>query len=116
MLYTTGLRCSEAFGLNLNDVDLKQNLLFIHEGKFGKSRWVPVSPSTSAALQRYVKYRERKDPALAESPFFVTRSGRRLYQTDVTMALRRREIPPVLCPRENAFSETFLPSTYLFGQ
>ncbi len=89
LLYTTGLRCGEAFALNLSDVDLKQNLLFIHEGKFGKSRWVPVSPSTSAALQRYAKHRERIDPALAESPFFVTRSGRRLYQTDVTMAFRQ---------------------------
>ena len=89
LLYTTGLRCGEAFGLNLSDVDLEQNLLFIHEGKFGKSRWVPVSPSTSAVLQRYVEQRKPLAPALPESPFFVTRSGRRLYQTEVTFAFRQ---------------------------
>lgn len=43
LLYTTGLRDGEAYGLNLCDVGLEQNLLFIHKGKFGKSRWVPIS-------------------------------------------------------------------------
>ncbi len=89
LLYTTGLRCGEAFALNLSDVDLEQNLLFIHEGKFGKSRWVPVSSSTSAVLQRYAKQRKRLAPALPESPFFVTPSGRRLYHTNVTLAFRQ---------------------------
>ena len=91
LLYTTGLRCGEAFGLNLNDVDLEQNLLFIHEGKFGKSRWVPVSSSTSAVLQRYLKLkrRTRLAPALPESPFFVTRRGRRLYHSDVARTFRQ---------------------------
>jgi integrase len=89
LLYTTGLRCGEAFGLNLSDVHLEQNLLFIHEGKFGKSRWVPVSPSTSAMLQRYVEQRKPFAPALPESPFFVTRRGRRLYQSVVTYAFRQ---------------------------
>lgn len=89
LLYTTGLRCGEAFGLNLSDVDLEQNLLFILEGKFGKSRWVPISPSTSAVLQRYLEQRTCFQPALPESPFFVTSRGRRLYHTNVNMAFRQ---------------------------
>ena len=47
LLYTTGLRCGEAFALNVDEVDLDQDLLYVRQGKFGKSRWVPVSPSTS---------------------------------------------------------------------
>ena len=89
LLYTTGIRCGEAFALNLSDVDLEQNLLFFHEGKFGKSRWVPVSSSTSAMLQRYAQQRERLAPALPESPLFITRNGRRLYHTAVTWAFRQ---------------------------
>jgi integrase len=89
LLYTAGLRSGEAFRLNLSDVDLKQHLLFIHEGKFGKSRWVPVSPSTSAMLQRYVEARKSLAPALPESAFFVTCSGHRLYSSGVHIAFRQ---------------------------
>lgn len=89
LLYTTGLRCSEAFRLNLSQVDLQQNLLFIQRGKFGKSRWVPVSPSTSAMLERYLKERRRLFPATPESPFFLTLTGRRLYHTNVDRAFRQ---------------------------
>ena len=89
LLYTTGLRCGEAFALNLSDVDLEQNLLFVRRGKFGKSRWVPISPSTAAVLQRYMEERIRVFPAASESPFFVTRTGRRLYHTNVDFAFRQ---------------------------
>jgi integrase len=89
LLYSTGLRCGEAFALNLSDVDLDQHLLFICRGKFGKSRWVPIAASTSAALQRYLKERIRFAPATPERPFFVTGRGRRLYHTNVDLAFRR---------------------------
>ena len=89
LLYTTGLRCGEAFALNLSDVDLERNLLFIRRGKFGKSRWVPITTSTSVVLQRYREERLRVFPAASESPFFVTRTGRRIYHTNVELAFRR---------------------------
>lgn len=88
-LYCTGLRCGEAFALNLCDVDLDQHLLFIRQGKFGKSRWVPIAASTSAVLQRYLKERMRFAPTAPESPFFVTGRGRRLYHTNVDLAFRQ---------------------------
>jgi site-specific recombinase XerD len=89
LLYTAGLRSGEAFRLNLSDVDLKQHFLFIHEGKFGKSRWVPVSPSTSAMLQRFVEARKSLAPALPESPFFVTCRGHRLYPSVVHLTFQQ---------------------------
>ena len=89
LLYTTGLRCGEAFGLNLSDVDLEQNRLFITQGKFGKSRWVPISPSTADALRRYRHERLRIAPSLPDSPFFVIPTGHRLYHTNVNHAFRR---------------------------
>jgi site-specific recombinase XerD len=89
LLYTTGLRCGEAFALNLGDVDLRQKLLFVREGKFGKSRWVPISPSTSVALQCYIEVRSRVAAAAAEDPLFLTRGGRRVYHTNADLAFRQ---------------------------
>jgi integrase len=75
--------------LNLGDVDLRQKLLFVRKGKFGKSRWVPISLSTSVALQRYIQQRSRVAAAAAEDPLFLTRGGRRLYHTNVDLAFRQ---------------------------
>lgn len=55
LLYTTGLRVGEAIALDLADVDLAQQRIYVHKSKFRKSRWVPMSASTSSALQRYIQ-------------------------------------------------------------
>jgi site-specific recombinase XerD len=86
LLYTTGMRGGEAYSLNLDDVELEQNLLFIRKGKFGKSRLVPFSPSTSEVLQRYIKERTLVAPAAPDRPLFVNLNGRRLYHTNVELA------------------------------
>jgi len=88
LLYTTGLRCGEAFALNLSDVDLEREQLFVHRGKFGKSRWVPFSASTTRVLRHYLQERSRVAPAGAQSPFFITPTTRRLYHTNVDYAFR----------------------------
>ena len=78
LLASTGMRISEALALTNADVDLKQGMLTIHLAKFGKSRQVPLHPSTVEALRRY---RERRDlagvSAQGEAPFFVSTRGRR---------------------------------------
>ena len=89
LLYVTGLRCGEAFALNFADVDLEQDLIFVHEGKFGKSRWVPISPSICEALRRYIEKRSRVAPMAPDDPLFITTSGRRLYHTNAKFAYRQ---------------------------
>jgi integrase/recombinase XerD len=88
LLYSTGLRCGEAFGLHLTDVDLAQRLLFIRHGKFRKSRWVPIAASTAAVLQSYLQERMRVAPSAPESPFLVTSHGERLYHSNADFAFR----------------------------
>ena len=46
LIACTGLRISEALSLRNVDVDLKRGMLTIHQTKFGKSRQVPMHPST----------------------------------------------------------------------
>jgi site-specific recombinase XerD len=86
LLYTTGMRCGEAFALNIEEVDLEQNLLYVNKGKFGKSRWVPISASTSHALERYIAERSRVAPSAPNDPVFITGGGRRLYHTNTERA------------------------------
>ena len=64
-------------------------MLFIGKGKFAKSRWVPISGSTGEVLNRYLTERSRVAPPGPESPFFITRTGRRLYHTNVDYAFRQ---------------------------
>jgi integrase/recombinase XerD len=74
----TGLRTSEPLRLDRDDVDLVHGVLTIRDTKFGKSRYVPVHPSTQRALQRYARIRDRlcRNPGCAS--FFLSGHGRRL--------------------------------------
>jgi site-specific recombinase XerD len=89
LLYTTGLRVGEAIALDLADVDLARQRLYIHRSKFHKSRWVPMSASTRAVLKRYIQERTRIFPATPQDPLFVNLQGRRLFLQMVYTAFRQ---------------------------
>jgi len=81
LLYTTGLRISEAIGLNLGDVDLERNTLFIHRGKFGKDRLIALTPSTRNALDEWLHLRSFHAGNGNSAPLFVSALNKRLgYQ------------------------------------
>ena len=79
ILAVTGMRVNEALHLDRPDVDLDQGILTIRRTKFGKSRHVPVHPSTVAALR---KYAETRDRILAKPTpaFFVSERGTRITE------------------------------------
>ena len=89
LLYATGLRIGEALNLTLGDADLKRGVLHIREGKFQKSRYVPLSPSTTARLASYVRQRRKAGFATATTaPFFVNLAGRKYpYPLFITVFL-----------------------------
>jgi len=53
----TGMRLSEAINLERDDVDLEEGILTVRRTKFGKSRLVPLHPTTCAVLCSYAKRR-----------------------------------------------------------
>ena len=59
LLAVAGLRISEARNLQTEDVDLKEGVLTIRGAKFGKSRLVPIHPSTRKVLSDYASRRDR---------------------------------------------------------
>ena len=58
LLDATGLRLSEGCRLEIEDVDLEAGVLTVRQGKYRKSRLVPLHPSTTAALAAYAAERE----------------------------------------------------------
>ena len=57
MLYCCGLRVSEAIMLKGEDVDLSIGVLTIRDSKFGKTRYVPMSPELTSICTEYAQTR-----------------------------------------------------------
>jgi integrase/recombinase XerD len=79
LLAVTGMRVSEACRLDRADVELGKGRLTVHRGKNGRSREIPLHPTTVTALERYARTRDElcavpKDPAA----FFLSGWGGRL--------------------------------------
>jgi site-specific recombinase XerD len=84
LVYSAGLRASEAVGLDLADVDFEQESVHVR-GKGGKERLVPLGEEASYRLQLYLREGRPKLVRGAENAFFVSVRGRRLD----TSTLRR---------------------------
>ena len=80
LIAATGLRASEALGLDRSDVMPRSspNTILIREAKFGKTRLVPIHDSTAAQLRVYAGHRELLGFSLHTPAFFVSRHRRRL--------------------------------------
>jgi integrase len=81
LIAVTGMRLSEAIGLQRDDVDLKNGMLTLRQSKFGKSRLVPLHSTTRAALGSYAERRDAHlGPRCAPHFFVAERGGQLLHQ------------------------------------
>ncbi len=87
LLAVTGMRVGEAIGLDRGDLNPEQGALVVRQGKFGKSRELPLHPSTVDALTRYLRRRDR--PQTVSSALFVSGAGSPLAYYDVQRTFRR---------------------------
>ncbi|MFQ5745064.1 MAG: tyrosine-type recombinase/integrase [Acidobacteriota bacterium] len=83
LLAVTGVRIGEALRLDRGDVDLGEGVLQIRDTKFGKSREVPLHPSTTEALATFARRRDRLCPQPVDPAFFVSTAGTRLLYCNV---------------------------------
>jgi len=74
LIAATGLRISEAIGIDDRDVDLDKAVLTIQRGKNGKSRMIPISGSAVERLNAYQCERNRLNSHSLE-PFFQSEKG-----------------------------------------
>ncbi len=96
LLYSTGLRVSEACGLDLTDIDRDRYgvpLVLVRKGKGGKQRQVPLGGAADRALNLYLPTR----PALGaergaegrNNALFVNAGGERLTPRSVQRLVKR---------------------------
>jgi integrase/recombinase XerD len=63
LLYSSGLRVSEAAKLTVGDIDFNSRMILIRESKWGKDRIVPVNEAAAAFLKRLLSGREEQKDA-----------------------------------------------------
>lgn len=89
LLATTGMRVGEALRLDRADVDWRERTLLIRHSKFGKSRELPLHPSTVEALRRYARKRDRLLPHPRCPSFLLSLAGTRLHYKNVHFCFLR---------------------------
>src|SRR5499427_1871652 len=95
LLYATGLRVSEAAGLDLEDVDFSARLVRV-TGKGRRERIVPFGEAAEDALRAYLpsraalRHRARERDDDPEEPLFVNARGGRLTSRSMARLLKRR--------------------------
>ena len=89
LMAATGLRPGEVYRLAAGDIDLDHGRLDVMHSKHGKSRQIPLHPSTVDALRRYGQFRDHTFAALPGSRFFVDAGGSALTSEAVTSTFNR---------------------------
>lgn len=88
LLAVTGMRISEAIGLDRDDVLWEDGRLLVEGTKFGKSRYVALHHSSLEALAEYARRRDRAFRVPRSPSFFVSNAGTRLISVDVQHRFR----------------------------
>jgi len=102
LLVVTGMRVGEAIGLDRGDFDATNGLLIILNGKFGKSRELPLHPSTVTALGEYLCRDDRPRRSTNSPALFVSPAGTRLLYTNVHLTFHRLLSQAGIKPRSAA--------------
>lgn len=89
LLSVTGLRINEALHLNRDDVDLDTGILTIRDTKFGKSRLVPIHPTTVDVLVDYARRRDVQRCRRISRYFFTGEHGGHLHHQNIHLVFCR---------------------------
>ncbi len=80
LMYSSGLRVSEAVNLNMSDMDFSERILTVRQGKGGRDRYVPFSEVAARFLKLYIdggrKEFVRVIRGMQEEPIFLSEYGR----------------------------------------
>ena len=87
MFYVTGMRLSELIGLDEANVDCSAKLVKVN-GKRNKQRLIPLGDELVEDLLIYIKVKKETFPE-GTGPFFVRKSGGRMYPMQVYRLVKR---------------------------
>jgi integrase/recombinase XerD len=89
LLYSCGLRRSEAVALDLNDYYPQLNLVVVREGKGKKRRVVPVTEKVKNELSEYQRTVYRIYQTDKDEPFMINERGTRMLGDTFDRTLKR---------------------------
>jgi integrase len=124
LLVVTGMRVGEAVALDVDDIDLGAGLVTV-QGKYDRTRLVPLHASTIAMLRDYRLRCQQLCPVPAASAFFLSTAGTRLTVSRVDAVFAqllthagitgRRGRPPKVHDIRHTFAVTTLIGWYRNG-
>lgn len=88
LLLDDGMRCSEATGITLDDVDLERRQIKVH-GKGNKERYVPIGATLVKILWKYTNVYRPESALPRFTNLFLTRNGRPLTKDRVGIIVKR---------------------------
>lgn len=89
LLYSCGLRIDESLSLDVRDVDLQENILYVRHGKGSKARTLPLMRGVAAALRDYLDVRRSLLMGPDSGALLLNQFGQRLKQRTFRLWLRR---------------------------
>jgi len=91
LIYSTGMRASEALGLDRGDVHM-DGLWALVKGKGGKERILPFGEKARDALQVYLGARLDSASVSNKSPLFVNARGERLSYRGLLKIMKKHQL------------------------
>ena len=80
-----GIRASELCDLLIEDLDVRNNRVFVRKGKGMKERMLPFSPRTGQMIWRYLATRKDADPG---EPLFISKLNRPMSRQKLSEMFR----------------------------
>jgi len=97
MIYGCGLRVSEAIYLKIGDLNFKEGLVYVRQGKGNKDRIVHLPESLSNRLESYIKMRNDYNPFVFDSSrgFHLTvKSVQKVVEVAVIKSKINKKVSP----------------------
>jgi integrase/recombinase XerC len=115
LIYASGLRSEEALGLNLDDIDLKSQIVRVM-GKGGKERDIPFGGMTKATLGKYLTKRDSLIPkGVHEKALFLTKSGKRYDSRSLRRLVKKIQLSTGINKQFSPHSFRHSFATHLLG-
>lgn len=90
LMLDAGLRKSEVINLNVNDIDLDKNVIYINNSKYNKSRVIPLSSVIKNLYNAYLIDREYSEIGLMNNTPLLIKSDDKRITSDTIKSLFRR--------------------------
>jgi integrase len=102
LLAVTGMRVGEAIRLDRPDLDVGAGVVTVRDSKFGKSRELPLHPTTVTALHEYLRIRDAHQHADVSDALLISAAGTRLMYCNVHTTFRQLRTDAGLTARSSS--------------